>query len=85
MLVAADRVSPEKHVCCPEDKYHGSVADALLACVFCHMFCPCLQVASQWVEVPLGSVRASLGYMSTWEDCYALVQFIESNYKDRSQ
>jgi selenocysteine lyase/cysteine desulfurase len=46
--------------------------------------CP-LQVASQWVEVPLGSVRASLGYMSTWEDCYALVQFIESNYKDRSQ
>lgn len=44
-----------------------------------------LQVASQWVEVPLGSVRASLGYMSTWENCYALVQFIESNYKDRSQ
>lgn len=42
------------------------------------------EVASQWVEVPLGSVRASLGYMSTWEDCYALVQFIESNYKDRS-
>lgn len=43
------------------------------------------EVASQWVEVPLGSVRASLGYMSTWEDAYALVNFIESNYKDRSQ
>lgn len=42
------------------------------------------EVASQWVEVPLGSVRASLGYMSTWEDAYALVRFIESNYKDRS-
>lgn len=54
-----------------------------------HASCICpacvLQVASQWVEVPLGSVRASLGYMSTWEDCYALVQFIESNYRDRSQ
>lgn len=36
------------------------------------------------MEVPLGSVRASLGYMSTWENCYALVKFIESNYKDRS-
>ena len=42
------------------------------------------QIASQWVEVPLGSVRASLGYMSTWEDCYALAQFIQANYKDRS-
>lgn len=43
------------------------------------------EVASQWVEVPLGSVRVSLGYMSTWEDAYALVNFIQSNYKDRSQ
>jgi selenocysteine lyase/cysteine desulfurase len=42
------------------------------------------QVASQWVEVPLGSVRASLGYMSTWEDCHALAAFIEGHYKDRS-
>lgn len=42
------------------------------------------EVASQWVEVPLGSVRASLGYMSTWEDAYALVNFIQSNYRDRS-
>jgi hypothetical protein len=57
--------------------------------VVCHVVCHVLllraQVASQWVEVPLGSVRASLGYMSTWENCYALIQFIESNYKDRSQ
>jgi hypothetical protein len=37
------------------------------------------------VEVPLGSIRASLGYMSTWEDAYALAQFIADNYKDRSQ
>lgn len=35
------------------------------------------------VDVPLGSVRASLGYFSTWEDCYALVRFIEQRYKDQ--
>jgi hypothetical protein len=36
-------------------------------------------------QVPLGSVRASLGYMSTFEDAYALVQFVEGRYKDRQQ
>lgn len=35
------------------------------------------------VDVPLGSVRASLGWFSTWEDCYALVDFIKSRYTDR--
>lgn len=34
------------------------------------------------VDVPLGSVRASLGWFSTWEDCYELVRFIEVRYKD---
>lgn len=43
------------------------------------------EVAAQWVEVPLGSVRVSLGYMSTWEDAHALVQFVASNYRDRSR
>jgi selenocysteine lyase/cysteine desulfurase len=42
------------------------------------------QVASHWVQVPLGSVRVSLGYMSTFEDCYALARFIEDTYKDRA-
>jgi selenocysteine lyase/cysteine desulfurase len=37
------------------------------------------------VDVPLGSVRASLGYFSTFEDCYALVKFIETNYKDKAE
>lgn len=43
------------------------------------------EVASMWVEVPLGSVRASLGYMSTFEDCYALSRFVEQHYKDRTE
>jgi molybdenum cofactor sulfurtransferase len=37
------------------------------------------------VDVPLGSVRASLGYFSTFEDCYALVKFIEGRYKDAGE
>jgi hypothetical protein len=37
------------------------------------------------VDVPLGSVRASLGYFSTFEDCYALVKFIETRYKDAAE
>jgi molybdenum cofactor sulfurtransferase len=40
-------------------------------------------VPMQWTEVPLGSVRASLGYMSTFEDCYWLVQWVKAQYKDR--
>lgn len=39
---------------------------------------------TQQVDVPLGSVRASLGWFSTWEDCYALVKFIEGRYKDKA-
>eukprot|EP00798_Chlamydomonas_sp_ICE-L_P024132 gene24132-9714_t len=38
------------------------------------------EVAMKWVQVPLGSVRVSLGYMSTFEDCWALVDFIQKNY-----
>lgn len=41
------------------------------------------QVALKWVAVPLGSVRASLGHMSTFEDCYCLVDFIGRMYTDR--
>jgi molybdenum cofactor sulfurtransferase len=37
----------------------------------------------EWVQVPLGSVRASLGYMSTFTDVYALARFVELRYKDR--
>jgi len=35
------------------------------------------------VNVPLGSVRVSLGYMSTFEDCLAFVQFLEAKCKDQ--
>jgi hypothetical protein len=34
------------------------------------------------VEVPIGTIRASLGYLSTFEDCYALVDFLEITFKD---
>jgi selenocysteine lyase/cysteine desulfurase len=36
------------------------------------------------VDVPLGSVRASLGWFSTFEDCHALVRFIDERYKDKA-
>ncbi|GMH33807.1 hypothetical protein BSKO_01641 [Bryopsis sp. KO-2023] len=42
------------------------------------------EVALKWAQVPLGSIRVSLGYMSTFEDCAALVEFIEKNYRDRA-
>ena len=32
------------------------------------------------VKIPNGSVRASLGYLSTFEDVYALVDFLYTNY-----
>eukprot|EP00210_Caulerpa_lentillifera_P000805 g779.t1 len=35
------------------------------------------------VSIPLGSVRISLGYMSTFEDCLRFVQFLERSCKDR--
>jgi selenocysteine lyase/cysteine desulfurase len=42
-------------------------------------------VALKWVEVPLGSVRVSLGWWSTFDDVYALADFIERTYKDRHE
>lgn len=33
------------------------------------------------VRVPLGSVRASLGWMSTWGDVEALVRFVDVHYR----
>jgi hypothetical protein len=41
------------------------------------------EVALKWVKKPLGSVRVSLGYMSTWEDVDAFVGFMEAVFKDR--
>ncbi|KAF5842717.1 pyridoxal phosphate-dependent transferase [Dunaliella salina] len=41
------------------------------------------EIAMKWINVPLGSVRVSLGYMSTFEDSYALVDFIRTTYFDR--
>lgn len=35
------------------------------------------------VKLPIGSVRASLGYLSTFEDVYALVDFL-STYRQQS-
>lgn len=42
------------------------------------------EVALKWVTVPLGSVRVSLGWMSTFEDVYSLVDFVAKRYKDRT-
>jgi len=41
------------------------------------------EIALKWINVPLGSIRVSLGYMSTFEDSYALVDFIRNTYCDR--
>jgi hypothetical protein len=35
------------------------------------------------VQLPIGSVRASLGALSTFEDVYALVQFLQDTYVDK--
>ncbi|KAG2427700.1 hypothetical protein HYH02_014532 [Chlamydomonas schloesseri] len=42
-------------------------------------------VALKWVEVPLGSVRVSLGWWSTFDDVYALGDWIERTYRDRTE
>jgi len=34
------------------------------------------------VPLPVGSVRASLGALSTFEDCYALVRFLGTTFRD---
>jgi molybdenum cofactor sulfurtransferase len=41
------------------------------------------EVALKWVRKPLGSVRVSLGYMSTWEDVDSFVNFMDKSFKDR--
>ncbi len=33
--------------------------------------------------MPLGSVRVSLGWMSTFEDVWAVVDFVERTYRNR--
>lgn len=35
-------------------------------------------------QVPLGSVRVSLGYMSTFEDVQALLDFIAARYRNKT-
>ena len=42
-------------------------------------------VALKWMEVPLGSVRVSLGWWSTFDDVYALGDWIERTYRDRTE
>lgn len=42
------------------------------------------QPARQLFKLPLGSLRASIGYMSRFEDVHALVEFIRRNYTDRA-
>ncbi|KAG2483027.1 hypothetical protein HYH03_018058 [Edaphochlamys debaryana] len=42
-------------------------------------------VALKWMEVPLGSVRASLGWWSTFDDVYAFADWVERSYKDRNE
>lgn len=42
------------------------------------------EVAMKWVKKPLGSVRVSLGYMSTFEDVEAFCRFMEHTYVDRT-
>lgn len=37
------------------------------------------------VQLPVGSVRVSLGYLSTFEDVYAFVQFLSRNYRVKSE
>lgn len=34
------------------------------------------------VQIPTGSVRVSLGYLSTFEDVYAFVQFVRHTFAD---
>ncbi|CAG9464717.1 unnamed protein product [Pedinophyceae sp. YPF-701] len=36
----------------------------------------------QWVDVPLGTVRVSLGWWSTFEDCEAFVGFLKTTFLD---
>ena len=40
-----------------------------------------LRPGEEWVTLPLGTVRASLGLWSTYEDAEALVDFLSKTYK----
>ncbi len=35
--------------------------------------------------MPLGSVRVSLGWWSTFDDAFALAAWLERSYKDRAE
>ena len=39
------------------------------------------EVALKWVKKPLGSVRASLGYLSRFEDIDAFARFIAAEFR----
>lgn len=39
--------------------------------------------STEWVKKPMGTIRASLGYMSTFEDVDALVNFVKRKYSNR--
>lgn len=39
----------------------------------------------KWVQKPLGTIRVSLGYLSTFEDVHALATWMEATYKDRAE
>uniref|UniRef100_A0A1D2AGZ8 Molybdenum cofactor sulfurase n=2 Tax=Auxenochlorella protothecoides TaxID=3075 RepID=A0A1D2AGZ8_AUXPR len=41
--------------------------------------------APEQVVLPLGSIRASLGALSRWEDVDALARFLEAKYVDRPE
>lgn len=43
------------------------------------------EIAMKWVQKPLGTIRVSLGYMSTFEDVHALVTWMQRIYKDRTE
>lgn len=42
------------------------------------------EIAMKWIKVPLGSVRVSLGFMSTFEDVQALLDFITTRYRNKT-
>lgn len=40
------------------------------------------EIAMKWVRKPLGTVRVSLGYMSTFEDVASFVAWVRETYTD---
>lgn len=43
------------------------------------------EIAMKWVQKPLGTIRASLGHVSTFEDVHAFAAWMEVTYKDRQE